>query len=145
MKHLTLFFALILITTVLFANNNNNNKNTADTTAAKSTDKETIYDKTPVFDKVACSLNVKFNLATDGLTTKFEDKSEGEYTNVEWTFGDGFTTSTSTGEHTYAKEGVYYYTVTVYNAETGCVDFFSDKHTVSKVAAQKAPSLASSK
>lgn len=142
MKNLTLIFALIFATTVTFANNNNNNKNAADSTASKSMDKETIYDKTPIFDKTACKLDLKFEIKTDGLTTTFENQSEGKFTNVEWTFGDGFTTDNANGSHTYDKEGEYYFTVTVYNAETGCVDFFSDKHTVSKVEATNVNTLA---
>ena len=140
MKYLTLVFALIFATTITFANNSDNNK--ADSTATKSADKETIYDKTPILDKAACKLDLKFDIKTDGLTTTFENQSEGEFTNIEWTFGDGFTTADTKGSHTYNKEGEYYYTVTVYDAETGCVDFFSDKHIVSDVQVKDVVTLA---
>jgi len=68
----------------------------------------------------------------------FQNQSKGEFTNVEWTFGDGHTTADANGTHTYEKDGEYYFTVTVYNAENGCVDFFADKHIVSSKKAEQA-------
>ena len=89
-------------------------------------------------DKAACNLDLKYDVKVNGLTVDFENQSKGEFTNVEWTFGDGHTTVDANGTHTYAKDGEYYFTVTVYNAENGCVDFFADKHIVSSKKAEQA-------
>ncbi len=130
MRTLTIIFAFIFAATTVFATGNTNKK-TDDTAEKKSADKETIYSKTPVMDKSVCKLDLKYDINVNGLTVDFQNKTEGEFTNVEWTFGDGYTTADANGTHTYKKDGEYYFTVTVYNAENGCVDFFADKHIVS--------------
>ena len=82
-------------------------------------------DKAPIYDKEVCDLDMLFDLQIEGLTVSFNNKAVGEFSRVEWTFGDGATSDGADAAHTYDKAGIYYFTAIIHNPETGCVDFFS--------------------
>ncbi len=87
----------------------------------------------PILNAEACDLEAKFNLKIKGKTVEFKDRSKGEYTNIEWVFGDGFMSHQPAVKHTYDKGGLYYFSVTLYNAKTGCVDFFAGNYFLSDI------------
>ncbi len=73
-----------------------------------------------------CELTPKFSYKTKGLQVNFDNRSLGDYTDVRWTFGDGTTISKEDAEHTFDKEGIYTFTLTIYNNE-GCSETFEGK------------------
>jgi len=86
------------------------------------------YDKNPV-EIEACNLDVRFNMKVKGLTVEFVNKSKGNYTDVEWKFGDGALSQDVGGaSHPYDKGGIYYFTILLFDEKTSCTDFFSGKY-----------------
>lgn len=85
-------------------------------------------DRAPIYNKEVCKLDMLFDLTIDGLTVSFKNKAVGEYSNVEWTFGDGAIADTKDISHTYRKPGIYYFTVMIHDPATGCVDFIGGNY-----------------
>ncbi|MEZ4883609.1 MAG: PKD domain-containing protein [Chitinophagales bacterium] len=85
-------------------------------------------DRAPIYDKDVCKLDMLFDLTIEGLTVTFKNKAVGEYSNVEWTFGDGAISETKDIQHTYKKSGIYYFTVMIHNTSTGCIDFIGGNY-----------------
>jgi len=73
-----------------------------------------------------CDLSPKFSYATKGLSVNFNDKSEGDYSEMEWQFGDGSASFENTPKHTYNEAGIYVFSLTLYNNE-GCSETFEGK------------------
>ena len=94
-------------------------------------------DKAPIYDKEICDLDMLFDLQIEGLTVSFKNKAVGEFSNVEWTFGDGSTSDIKNAEHTYEKAGIYYFTAIIHNPETGCVDFVGGNYYIQNNKLQK--------
>ncbi len=85
-------------------------------------------DRAPIYDKEVCKLDMLFDLSIEGLTVSFKNKAVGEYSNVEWTFGDGGVAESKDISHTYKKTGIYYFTVMIHDPSTGCVDFIGGNY-----------------
>lgn len=84
------------------------------------------YDENPLTNPEDCNLNIRFEQAVRGMTVEFVNKSQGNFTDIEWTFGDGIIANDLAGvKHTYKSSGLYYYSITLYNKHTGCVEFFT--------------------
>ena len=94
-------------------------------------------DKAPIYDKEVCDLDMLFDLDIEGLTVKFNNKAVGEFSSVEWTFGDGSTSDGKNASHTYEKAGIYYFTAIIHNPETGCVDFVGGNYYIQNNKLQK--------
>ncbi|MGB1243465.1 MAG: PKD domain-containing protein [Chitinophagales bacterium] len=94
-------------------------------------------DKAPIYSKEACDLDMLFDLDIEGLTVNFKNKAVGEFSNVEWTFGDGSTADLKDAAHTYEKAGIYYFTAIIHNPETGCVDFVGGNYYIQNNKLQK--------
>ncbi|MFK7908458.1 MAG: PKD domain-containing protein [Chitinophagales bacterium] len=94
-------------------------------------------DKAPIYDKEVCDLDMLFDLDIEGLTVSFKNKAVGEFSNVEWTFGDGATSDIKNADHTYEKAGIYYFTAIIHNPETGCIDFVGGNYYVQNNKLQK--------
>ena len=94
-------------------------------------------DKAPIYDKEACDLDMLFDLEIQGLTVSFKNKAVGEFSRVEWTFGDGATSDIKNAAHTYEKAGIYYFTAIIHNPETGCVDFVGGNYYIQNNKLQK--------
>ncbi len=73
-----------------------------------------------------CDLNPKFSYATKGLSVSFNDKSAGDYNEMEWQFGDGITSFDTDPKHTYDEAGIYVFSLTISNNE-GCSETFEGK------------------
>ena len=139
-----IFFALLLLNSPVdsFANNDGDDddkkKQQKTDQTAKKVLKEGIddllfnpdrfcptYDESPDITGENCDMKVRFKLKMKGKTVQFKNTSESTYTHVEWRFGDGILShDTNITQHTYEKGGLYYFSVMVYNAYTGCMDTF---------------------
>ena len=73
-----------------------------------------------------CNLSPKFSYATKGLDVSFNDKSQGDYTEMEWQFGDGTVSFEANPKHSYDEQGIYVFSLTLYNNE-GCSETFEGK------------------
>lgn len=82
----------------------------------------------PILDKENCTIDARFNLKVDGLNVAFTNRSKGDFTHTEWIFGDGAMSHLSNATHAYDDEGLYVFSVIVYDNNTGCLDFFSGKY-----------------
>ncbi|MGB1241894.1 MAG: PKD domain-containing protein [Chitinophagales bacterium] len=85
-------------------------------------------DRAPVYDKEVCDLDMLFDLTIEGLKVEFKNKAVGEYSNVEWTFGDGAMSENKNISHTYKQSGIYYFTVMIHDPLTGCIDFIGGNY-----------------
>ncbi len=95
-------------------------------------------DKAPIYNKEICDLDMLFDLEIEGLTVSFKNKAVGEFSRVEWTFGDGATAEDLIdAAHTYEKAGIYYFTAIIHNPETGCVDFVGGNYYIQNNKLQK--------
>ena len=95
-------------------------------------------DRAPIYDKEVCDLDMLFDLEIEGLTVSFKNKAVGEFSRVEWTFGDGATAADlKDAAHTYEKAGIYYFTAIIHNPETGCVDFVGGNYYIQNNKLQK--------
>ncbi|MGB1243464.1 MAG: PKD domain-containing protein [Chitinophagales bacterium] len=94
-------------------------------------------DKAPIYNKEVCDLDMLFDLDIEGLTVSFKNKAVGEFSSVEWTFGDGATSDIKNAAHTYEKAGIYYFTAIIHNPETGCIDFVGGNYYVQNNKLQK--------
>jgi len=74
----------------------------------------------------ACNLVTKFAYKTKSLSVEFNNRSTGDFSSVKWTFGDGNTSTDIHPEHTYEEEGMYVFSLTIYNNE-GCSETFEGK------------------
>lgn len=88
--------------------------------------------KTPVYGQRKCDLEMQFDLIINGLDVQLVNQSKGTYTNVEWTMGDGTILNENTVNHQYDQPGIYYFTATIYDNKTGCVDFVGGNFFVKK-------------
>lgn len=89
-------------------------------------------------DAALCDLDAKFNLKVQGLSVEFVNRAEGEFTDIEWTFGDGYLSQDIlSAQHTYEKEGMYYFSMTVYNALNSCIDVYSGHYFLSSKNSKK--------
>ncbi|MBL7923339.1 MAG: PKD domain-containing protein [Bacteroidia bacterium] len=68
-----------------------------------------------------------FSYSTDTVTntTYFTNLSQGSFTNVVWTFGDGSSSTSFSPNHTYTTAGTYLVCLTVYN-NSGCQSSYCD-------------------
>ena len=57
----------------------------------------------------------------DPMIIQFQDKSTGQITNWQWSFGDGATSTTQNPTHTYPAGGTYFVCLTVYNSDSGSI------------------------
>ncbi|MEZ4885820.1 MAG: PKD domain-containing protein [Chitinophagales bacterium] len=73
-----------------------------------------------------CDLSPKFSYATKGLKVSFDNKSKGDYNEMEWQFGDGTTSFDNHPKHTYEEAGIYVFSLTISNNE-GCSETFEGK------------------
>lgn len=73
-----------------------------------------------------CDLSPRFSYATKGLSVSFNDKSAGDYTEMEWQFGDGTVSFDTNPKHSYDEQGIYVFSLTLYNNE-GCSETFEGK------------------
>lgn len=94
------------------------------------------YDEAPILDKTVCDLTIDFDLKIEGLQVEFVNKSTGDYSNVEWIFGDGIISNNPDGAHTYQQSGVYNFVVTIYDDNNGCIDYFSGQYFIGKQSNQ---------
>ena len=76
--------------------------------------------------KAACDLSPKFSYKTKSLSVDFDNRSIGDFSSVKWTFGDGNTSTDYSPEHIYDEEGMYSFSLTIYNNE-GCSETFEGK------------------
>lgn len=131
MKRLFLFLNCLLVYASSFAGvgvgKTNNSEEIADLNMVE-TAAIAFLDRAPIYDKEACSLDMLFDLSIEGLSVSFKNKAVGEYSNVEWTFGDGTIAESKDITHTYQKTGIYYFTVMIHDPSTGCVDFIGGNY-----------------
>ncbi|MGB1205100.1 MAG: PKD domain-containing protein [Chitinophagales bacterium] len=76
--------------------------------------------------KADCDLTPKFSYKTKSLSVDFDNRSIGDFSSVKWTFGDGNTSTDISPEHIYEEEGMYVFSLTIYNNE-GCSETFEGK------------------
>ena len=76
-----------------------------------------------LLDKDICSVELNFDIIVEGKEVSLFNKSVGEFSNVEVLFGDGNNSQSFDDTHTYEKEGVHYLAVSIYDQNTGCMDF----------------------
>ena len=103
---------------------------------AIKTGKPITFVKTPVYDK-SCQLGISFELKTKGLEVVFLNTSQGDFTDIEWNFGDGYGSRSDYVAHSYDKPGIYRFSVTLYNGETGCIDMLSGSYYLSDVVKER--------
>lgn len=122
---ITILFSALCFST--YANNLKNEKGTGDKAKkevmAKKLKGVKVYDKMPILDKELCSLDLKFDVLVENNTIQLVDKTQGTYSEVEIIYGDGAVANDFDNRYTYNKEGVYYIAVSVFNSDTGCMDF----------------------
>jgi len=83
--------------------------------------------------KASCDLHPKFGYKTKGLSTQFTNKTLGNYSHLEWSFGDGNTSNEANPKHTYTDSGVKRFSLTVFSTE-GCNETFEGKVYVFHIA-----------
>ena len=76
--------------------------------------------------RATCDLSPKFSYKTKSLSVDFNNRSTGDFSSVKWTFGDGNTSTDISPEHIYEEEGMYVFSLTLYNNE-GCSEIFEGK------------------
>ena len=131
MKSLLSLFCMIslMLTLPNFVTGNNSEKTNSEKKTERSSkidaSTKVFHDVTPLIDKKTCDIKLDFDLNIQGLEVEFVDKSKGRYTDVELSFGDGENANAIDGTHIYNNPGTYYFTITLFDTETGCVDFFA--------------------
>ncbi|MEZ4883932.1 MAG: PKD domain-containing protein [Chitinophagales bacterium] len=135
---ITTFTLALFITITTFASVgiNNTTEEIIDLNMVAETS-SAFLDKAPIYDKEVCDLDMLFDLEIEGLTVSFTNKAVGEFSRVEWTFGDGATADLTDAAHTYEKAGIYYFTAIIHNPETGCVDFVGGNYYIQSNKLQK--------
>jgi PKD repeat protein len=79
------------------------------------------------FAALACELPApRFSYNTKGLTVTFNNKTVGQYSNMQWAFGDGTTSNENNPQHTYQTGGTYTFSLTVGNGDS-CSKTFQGK------------------
>lgn len=76
--------------------------------------------------KATCQLLPMFSYKTKKQTVFFKNKSIGDYTAIEWNFGDGTTSKKTHPIHTYESGGMYAFSLSIYNEE-GCSETYEGK------------------
>ncbi len=82
-----------------------------------------VFDKMPVLDKDICNLELDFDLVIDGNKLDILNKSVGEFSDVEIIYGDGKVANSFEKIHQYEKSGVHYVAISIFDKNTGCIDF----------------------
>lgn len=81
-----------------------------------------------------CSISANYTIINNGNGNySFTNNSSGNYTNTHWSFGDGYSSSLSSLNHTFSTNGTYIIVLTVGDSTNGnlCFDYFLDTITVS--------------
>lgn len=76
-----------------------------------------------------CQAYFSFTLDTTTFATAFVNLSQGSYTNVVWSFGDGTSSTALNPNHTYTVSGTYLVCLTVFN-NNGCQSSYCDSVVV---------------
>ncbi len=77
----------------------------------------------------------QFEYQIDGPQVSFYNKSQGNYTKIEYKFGDGKASKLSDPVHEYTATGVYDVCVNVFDSVTGCVAEYCTPITIQKDSA----------
>jgi len=75
-----------------------------------------------VVDTTTVSCNADFSFFVDSLTVHFNNKSEGQFTEIYWDFGDGSNSFQMNPVHTYDYADYYEVYLGVYDDTSGCFD-----------------------
>ncbi len=71
---------------------------------------------------LACHADFEANPdLSDPMVIHFHDKSTGQITHWQWSFGDGATSTVENPLHTYAAGGTYFVCLTVFNSDSGSI------------------------
>lgn len=70
---------------------------------------------------------IAFDYEVDGKCANFYNQSIGNYSKVEWHFGDGNLAEGNQTSHSYDSEGIYLFKVVLKNEHTGCQKKFEGK------------------
>lgn len=76
------------------------------------------------------SCTASFTQVTNGCTVAFTNTSTGNYSNIVWSFGDGFTSLQNSPTHTYASSGTYTVTLSISDTSQNCNDISTQTITV---------------
>ncbi|MEM7509870.1 MAG: PKD domain-containing protein [Bacteroidota bacterium] len=78
-----------------------------------------------------CEANYDYTAnADDPLTISFENLSRGDYTHVEWHFGDGEMTTEDNPTYTYERPGRYFGGLIIHNEDWSCWDSMATTMTI---------------
>ncbi|MFH0894949.1 MAG: PKD domain-containing protein [Bacteroidota bacterium] len=66
----------------------------------------------------------QFTYTVNNLLASFNSLIYGNYTQIEWDFGDGCFSNDTCPSHTYTSPGFYQVCLSIYNSYTGCSDNF---------------------
>ncbi|MBK9400322.1 MAG: PKD domain-containing protein [Bacteroidetes bacterium] len=72
-----------------------------------------------------CQAYFSYVVDTTTFATAFTNLSQGNYTNVTWSFGDGTSSNAFNPNHTYTSSGTYIVCLTIYNTN-GCQSSYCD-------------------
>ncbi len=121
---------LLLVSTSLATNNKSGDKGKKEKAKKELTEKGNkalkgmmVLDKMPVLDKNICNLDLDFDLVIDGNQLDILNKSVGEFSDVEIIYGDGNIANNFESVHKYEKSGVHYIAISIFDKNTGCIDF----------------------
>ena len=73
-----------------------------------------------------CTADFDWQHCIDCPIVFFQDQSTGNYTDLEWDFGDGSTSTDANPQHSYTTTGTYLVCLTVWNAFGNCFDTYCD-------------------
>lgn len=130
MNKLLYFLCCLLVSSIIFASVGTGAlivENIVDVNIVE-TSSSAFLDRAPIYDKEVCSLDMLFDLTINGLEVEFKNKAVGEYSHVEWTFGDGTVVESKDVVHKYKRSGIYYFTVMIQDPLTGCIDFIGGNY-----------------
>ncbi len=129
MNKLLYFFCCLLISQAIFAGVGAGSlvENIVDVNIVEVSS-SAFLDRAPIYDKEVCRLDMLFDLTINGLEVEFKNKAVGEYSSVEWTFGDGTVEESKDVVHKYKRSGIYYFTVMIHDPLTGCIDFIGGNY-----------------
>lgn len=122
----TLLILVIFVSSALAINDKKNDKKedkAVTTTESSKLKGVKLFEKVPIMDKDICALDLQFDIVVEGKEIALINKSTGEFSDIEVIFGDGKISNDLEAKHTYAAAGVYYLAVSIFNEDTGCMDF----------------------
>ncbi len=73
-----------------------------------------------------CASSYTYSTTAGTTLATFTNTSTGNYTNYNWSFGDGTSSTIANPIHTYSSQGTFLTCLTVYNNTTGCQSSFCD-------------------